>query len=318
VFKIRPFDGTDRDYEGIVSVRNAVWPNLPDTVEERRYHDEHRDARALFERFVAELDELIVASCFVSEPVRTREEGLYFVAINVLPAWERRGIGSACYDHALGRLEPLRPTALKSSTREDKLQGVRFLTKRGFRRVMREQMVRLDVSRFDAGRFADKIAGVRADGIEIVTLDELRERDPDWQRKLWDLDSSIHEDVPAPEPHARQSFESFLASLGAPGFLSDGYFVALDGERLVGLTHLLRAKADRDTLGAGLTGVVRSHRRRGIATALKVKACEYARSVGAKAIETGNEESNPMSVLNAALGFEPLPSWLVYKKTLDR
>jgi mycothiol synthase len=318
MFTIRPFDGTDRDYEGIVAVRGAVWPNLPDTVEERRYHDEHRDPRHLFERFVAEAVGRIVASCFVSEPVKTREAGLYFVAVNVMPEWERRGVGSACYDHAVERLAERGPRALKSSTREDKPQGVRFLERRGFRRVMREQMVRLEISRFDAADFADKVARVRDQGIEIVTLDALRRTDPDWREKLWDLDWSIHQDVPAPEPHARQSLESFLASLGAPGFLSDGYFVALDGERYVGLTHLLRAKAAPDTLGAGLTGVVRSHRRRGVATALKVRACEYARSVGAKAIETGNEEGNPMALLNAALGFEPTPSWLVYRKDLDR
>jgi mycothiol synthase len=318
VFRIRSFDGTDRDYEGIVSVRNAVWPNLPDTVEERRYHDEHRDARSLFERFVAEAGGRMVASCFVSESVKTREVGLYFVAINVVPEWERRGIGSACYEHAIERLAGLRPAALKSSTREDKPQGVRFLEKRAFRRVMREQMVRLDLSRFERTRFDDKAEAVRVQGIEIITLDALRERDPDWRTKLWDLDWSIHRDVPAPERHARQSFESFMGSLAAPGLLSDGYFVALDGDRLVGLTHLLRAKADPDTLGSGLTGVVRSHRRRGIATALKARACEYARSVGARAIETGNEEGNPMSILNAALGFEPMPAWLVYKKTTER
>ena len=163
---------------------------------------ERRDARCLFERFVAEADGRIVASCFVSEPVKTRE---------------------------------------------DKPRGIRFLEKRGFRRVLPEQMVRLDVTRFDAARFADKVEGVRAAGIEIVTLDTLKLRDPDWERKLWDFDWSIHQDVPAPEPHARQSFESFRASLRAPGFLSDRYLVALDGDRYVGLTHLLRAKADART-----------------------------------------------------------------------
>ena len=318
MFRIRAFDGTDRDYEGIVSVRNAVWPNLPDTVLERRYHDESRDRSLLFERFIAEAEGRIVASCFVSEPVKTREPGLYFIAISVLPERERRGIGSACYDHALEMLRARRAAILKSSTREDKPEGVRFLEKRGFRLVMREQMVRLDLSRFDETRFADKVEAVRAQGIEIVTLDALRKRDPEWRTELWELDWSIHRDVPAPEPHARQSFESFTASLAAPGFLSDGYFVALDGGRLVGLTHLLRAKADPDTLASGLTGVVRSHRRRGIATALKVRACEYARGVGATAIETGNEEHNPMRILNAALGFVPMPAWLVYKKTADR
>lgn len=112
--------------------------------------------------------------------MKTREAGLYFIAVNVLPERERRGIGSACCEHALGMLRARRPATLKTSTREDKPGGIRFLEKRGFRLVMREQTVWLDLSRFDGARFADKADAVRARGIEIVTLDALRKRHPEW------------------------------------------------------------------------------------------------------------------------------------------
>ena len=66
----------------------------------------------------------------------------------------------------------------------------------------------------------------------------------------------------------------------------------------------------------GLTGVLRSHRRRGIATAVKLPTIDFARSVGARYISTDNEENNPMYQLNLKLGFRPMPAWLDFEKHL--
>jgi len=60
------------------------------------------------------------------------------------------------------------------------------------------------------------------------------------------------------------------------------------------------------------------YRQRGIATALKVKAAEFAQQVGAATIMTMNEESNPMYQLNVQLGFKPLPTWITYKREFGR
>ncbi|MEA3408886.1 MAG: hypothetical protein U9Q95_00905, partial [Candidatus Eisenbacteria bacterium] len=64
----------------------------------------------------------------------------------------------------------------------------------------------------------------------------------------------------------------------------------------------------------GLTGVVRSHRRKGIATALKVHGFSRAKEHGARWIETDNEEKNPMFELNLRLGFKPTPAWTEYRR----
>ncbi|MCD4691179.1 GNAT family N-acetyltransferase, partial [bacterium] len=76
------------------------------------------------------------------------------------------------------------------------------------------------------------------------------------------------------------------------------------------------ALADPTKLHTGLTGTVRSHRRRGIATALKVAAIDLAKKRGVATIETDNEENNPMYALNVELGFEPQPAWLDFTKRL--
>ncbi len=69
-------------------------------------------------------------------------------------------------------------------------------------------------------------------------------------------------------------------------------------------------------LHTGMTGVLRSHRRQGLATALKVHAIQFAKAYGAKAINTSNEEHNPMFQLNLALGFAPAPAWLDFEKQM--
>ena len=62
--------------------------------------------------------------------------------------------------------------------------------------------------------------------------------------------------------------------------------------------------------------MVRSHRRKGLATALKLWGIAFAKRYGAKLLETDNEESNPMCHLNRKLGFEPQPAWIDFEKRM--
>jgi len=62
--------------------------------------------------------------------------------------------------------------------------------------------------------------------------------------------------------------------------------------------------------------VLRSHRRRGLATALKVHAITWAQSLGAKTIATDNEQNNPMYQLNVRLGFKAQFYWVDFMKHL--
>ena len=316
-FTIRPFETTDEDYEGFAAVELAVWPEYRDTVAEWKHRDETRDPKYLFHRFVVEVEGIMVASGIYCEPWWSLRPGKYFVNMSVHPDYRRRGIGTALYNLFMDALSDYDPNTVISNTREDQADALRFLAKRGFRQQMRFPVSHLDVAAFDPAPFGSKVATVEASGIAIRPLAEVAATDPDWKRKLWDLEWELLQDVPSPEPLTRQTFENFEdRQLGDPGFNPDALFIALDAGRWVGTSGLWMAEGDPEKLYTGLTGVVRSHRRRGLATAMKVRAIAFAQAYGARIIETDNEENNPMYDLNMQLGFKRQPAWLAFEKRM--
>jgi len=59
------------------------------------------------------------------------------------------------------------------------------------------------------------------------------------------------------------------------------------------------------------TGVLREHRRRGLAAALKYLSAEWAVENGVPALLTGNHSGNePILRINRRMGFQPQPDWL--------
>ena len=67
--------------------------------------------------------------------------------------------------------------------------------------------------------------------------------------------------------------------------------------------------------GIRFTGVRLAWRRKGIATAIKLKSIAQARAMGCALMKTSNEENNPMYGINLGLGFESAPAWVEYEKT---
>jgi GNAT superfamily N-acetyltransferase len=176
---------------------------------------------------------------------------------------------------------------------------------------MRGQNSRLTLVSFDPSKFADVVERVSESGIRIVPLTELREEDPEWRRKLYELDWLLSLDVPEIDEPRKREFEVYCKqTFDKPTFFPEGFFVALDGDEYVGVSILELNLADPTKLQTDLTGVVRSHRRKGIATALKVRALSKAQTTEAAYLDTENEEKNPMYTLNVRLGFKPTAGWL--------
>lgn len=316
-FVIRPFQDNRVDYRAVVAVHNIVWPDYPETTEERRHRDETRNPQYLFQRFVVEVEGQVAAVGNYCEPWWSMEPGKYHLDIIVRPDFRRRGIGSALYDEFMADLAGRQPTKLTANTRENQVEAVRFLTQRGFKQVMRAPVSLLDVTSFDPAPFAAYPAGVREQNIEIRPLSEIMLVDPDWKRKFWELEWELLQDVPSPEPLTKTPLEIFARSVfESPNFMPEAQYIALDGGRWVGMSGLWRSQAASHMLYTGVTGAVRSHRRRGIAMAMKLRAIDFARQYGATTIETDNEEGNPMYQINLKLGFEPQPAWIDFEKTL--
>ncbi len=316
---VRKFDGSDADYYGIVAIDNAVWPEFLTTIENWKHWDGSRDSQYRFQRWVLESEGQIVAFGACGDRSWAYKPGQYFLNLSVTPEQEGRGFGSALFNHMLAEVLAMEPEAVRitTHTREDKPRAMRFLDDRGYIRAFRAPRSLLHVPSFDAARFADKVDHIRQSSIEIVSLAELMQGEPDWMRKLYDLEWELGQDVPYHDEFTRPTFETFEKEVvHDPNLLPEAWFIAVDGERWVGMSALWRNPGNAKRLETGLTGVSRDYRRRGLATAMKVVAIEYARSRGVEEIETDNEEHNPMYQINLQLGYVPQPAFLDYVKDM--
>ncbi|MBN2565334.1 MAG: GNAT family N-acetyltransferase [Candidatus Eisenbacteria bacterium] len=317
---VRDFDGSDRDYEAVARIGNASVPDEPVNIEMLKHWDSTWDARYMSRRMICERDGEPVASVRVAESQWAYVPGKYLLWLYVLPEFRRQGVGTFAYDHVINELSKreLPPTAMIASAREDVTEGVAFLEKRGYELTMREQKSRLMLDDFAASDFESTDERLAAGGIAVRSLAELMAEDPDWTTKMWDLTWAIEQDIPWIDPPTRISFEKYVKYMNTPAFLPEAAFVALDGEEWVGLSMVWKILSEPDKLYTELTGVLRSHRRKGIATALKVRCIRWAVENGYVRIDTDNEEKNPMYTLNVRLGFKPLPAWLRYRNVFDR
>lgn len=316
--EIRPF--ADRDYEGAVAVSNAIFPDRPWTVDELRYEDDHltRGQYAL-ERHVA-VDRRTGVFAGYGEirhlpwNFHPRKFGM---AIRVLPDLWGCGIGSRLWDRLQEALRVREALAVRTVVKEDRAHAVRFVQARGFTEVQRTWDSLLEVASCDLSQFQRELARARDAGVAVTTLGDEMARDPACLPAVHALEMELGADVPNPEPFTPVELAVWRShTVDAPWFLPDAYFLAAAGGQYVGVSTLWKPQTG-DWLQQGLTGVKRTYRGRGIATALKVRTVEYARAHEYRQIKTENEIHNAaMIAINDRFGFQREPVWVTFMKTL--
>jgi len=306
------------DYPALAEIWNANYPDYSTTPVELRLEDQQREERCRRERWVGEVDGRVVGSGGFDQPATMYHPRRFSLTLNVLPDFQRRGIGSALYDRVTAELAQFDPLSLRAIAGEDMAGRIRFLEARGFREESRCWESQLEVSEFDPASFAGAEERIRIQGIGIRTMREL-EAEPDRDRKLHELISEVQADMPSPEPYTKLSYEAFLKRMrDDENLLPDAFFVAVDGGDYVGV-HFLRSVPDSRALMTGDTGVIRTYRRRGLALALKLRGVGYAQAHGHPLIRTLNDSSNQsILALNQRLGFRRSLAWVGFIKEFTR
>ncbi|MEQ1698696.1 MAG: GNAT family N-acetyltransferase [Ilumatobacteraceae bacterium] len=159
----------------------------------------------------------------------------------------------------------------------------------------------LDITTFDSAPFEDEVRAVHDGGIALVTLDELGADEANL-RRLYALNAECAADIPERGPfHTWEDYRRLR--IDVPSFDPAGLVVALDGEQWVGLAGSADHRG-RGYLFNEITGVVRSHRRRGIALALKLHGMDYVRRSGVRIVRTVHHPANTAIIaLNRQLGY---------------
>ena len=272
---------TEDDFELWTRVRNAVEVDNPTTIEDLRNGLRHRPETR---HWLAEDGGAPVACSFTA---RSSVAGCAFVLPRVVPEARGSGVGSALLSVGLEYARELDCDVARSNVDGSDLAAVRFAANRGFVEVDRQvQLVR------PLGKVEP--AAVPPPGIELGEL-RLAPRDD-----VIALLRVAVEDMPVAGGLGDGLVDEWLEEL------EGGHFavVAREDGAVVGLAGLVRCGARDDALEHAMTVVARSHRRRGIAKALKQDCVRWAAASGYRELVTWTQRGNDaMQAVNVAAGF---------------
>jgi len=226
--------------------------------------------------------------------------GRKYVAVGVESEHRLRGLGTALLERCLEHARSLRAEVVVGSVWEDDEEALAFAERRGFAEFERGVEFVLELS-------PAQLPAAPPEGIEIVQLapEHYPSAHQVWLEGVCDIPST---DAPSPMPFERWLEESIAKELA---------LVALDGEEVVGFAALEDRDREAGVAGNDLTTVRRSHRRRGIAEALKRTQLAWAADHGYRTIVTGQDEANlGMRRLNEKLGYRPLPGSIMFRRSL--
>jgi GNAT superfamily N-acetyltransferase len=298
-----------RDYPRAADLLSLYWPRHF-TAEGVREREEKRPAGSIQQSLVAVgPDDQPVAYGWIQRAPWTAT-GEFSIGVAVDPAWRRQGVGSELYGALAGfGLEHGGATG-RAYLKDDRPGGLMFAEQQGLTVVGHEFTSLLDLAAFDETPFADLLARAEREGFRFFSLAELEDAATARER-LHTLHAQTAADVPGTHDAfpTLGAYEEQLAT--SKSHQPAGILLAADGDEWVGLAVVTFTPGeDNDQAYNAHTGVLRSHRGRGVAQALKLLSVRAARAMGAKSVRTDNDETNaPMLAINRKLGYVPQPGW---------
>lgn len=310
-FTIRPFQ-TPADYATCVKFVNMISPE-PYTAEDWLAEDEAGPAGMHIFRLVAETSDGVVAGFAECMRFPTDKPGDYPILALVDLGYRRQGLGAQLLVAIEAHAREQGAVTLSSTVKDDEPASVAWAEKQGYAQYRHTFQSTLDLATFDPAPFTDVVPAVEASGIAFTTLAE--RNDEAFVRAVADLMTKTHLDIPGNES-SEQSYEAWESwYIKHKDARMDGIIVALDGDRVAGVTALRKEGAEGNWY-TNYTGVHRDYRGRQIALALKLKSIELAMAEGATTMRTNNDSKNaPMLAVNRRLGYKPEPGYLRYRKS---
>jgi GNAT superfamily N-acetyltransferase len=224
-----------------------------------------------------------------------------FASLAVHPDHRRTGVGSALWTALDGHLREIGAVTVRMHGDEN--CGA-FAESRGFHLTSTNTVLRVDPGRIPSAPIS--LDGVFIDGF-ADHLDDLE--------RLYAVDVATMQDEPGDHDFAGLSFADWLRETrDHPDFAHDLTAVATVGGEVVGLS-LLNVDREHGTALNVETGVLRTHRGRGIGLALKRTSLGRAATAGITDVFATNDETNAaMLAINRKLGYKPVGTRTTWRR----
>lgn len=308
---VRPLDERERA-EALAALNAALPAERRLGLEEWRWDGTAQEqAGAVVLRLVAGHPVAGVLEVWDASTTTRREPGIVEGELYVAPEVRSQGIGGALYARAEAFARGRGATTFKAWFYQDRAEGPgsRFLRQRGFAEHQRRITSHLDLATFDAGRFTGRIANVERGGVQLFSYDETHDS-PEWRRRLYTLLGEFYTLAP---------YEQWEAVyFGGADWVDQTLVLAEADGCWIGLSSIVPFNREAGVARIPFTGLLPGYRRRGIATALKVRAAAAARARGVRVVVTANRVENaPILAVNRTIGFVPGALELTYTKSME-
>jgi mycothiol synthase len=312
-FVLRPF--IDAYSDAVLAIAQAAIPYNPDGnqrwLHERKLVDEQRFLRRHYVVLDSDAQQIVGYGAIEQQDPDPGRLRLYLLAY---PGYLRGGVGRALYAHLMSDVETLNVSSLWMQEYQQDTELLGFMQERGFVQTRLTRELRLTLAKATVPEMVPILEKVARRGIIITSLEEERQRSQNVAQRLHALYNAVQDETFAP-----LTFQGFVQRLDRPRIMPQGFFIAREGDRLVGLSALAYIEGDSAQALQHWTGVLPAYRRQGIATALRLCIIDAAQRLGYQVLLTYTNHSDPiMLALNEKLGFHRMFAYVILEKTMQQ
>ena len=321
MIQIKKFTATDEEFREIARIRNLVNHDSIDHPDEDKNDWTIRDKSLIRDRLLCYNDNILIGLLYYVQG-RAENSRTCFFNIVLDPQYHNNGYRELLYQEMLNEVQGFKCNKLFSNIYEhpNYTNHQNLLINHNFKLVQTNREYSCDIREVDTQKYKPLIDKLESEGIRFYdSRDEMQEF-PNHFQKLEKLEWLLDQDIPHPDgiKPTRMPFEQWKkVCLNIYNNYYGIDIVAVKDGQYIGSTDIeVYPKSEPHKGWTGGLGVIREFRRKGIATALKIKAIQALLKKDITEVRTDNEENNPMYKINVALGFKPVPFSLEYIKEI--
>ena len=321
MYKIRKFNATDIEFKQLAKIDNLVNHDSINHPDDDKREWKIRDKNLVRDRLLLYYNSQIIGVLYYNQG-RDSNNKITFFTLHINPEFNTEKTRNLLFNKFLNEIAKYNSNKIITEVYDHPNYHLvrQFLIDNSFDLVQTNREYSCDIRKINIEKYIPLIKRLESDGIKFYDSKNELKNTPNHYVKLEELIWTYEQDIPIPDgiPHTRMPYDQVMKQ--QIDFEENHYgveIVAVKNGQYIGSTDIeVFFKTEPHKGWTGGLGVLKEFRRKGIATALKIKAIEVLLKKGITELRTDNEENNPMYKINLALGFQPVPFSLEYMKEL--